>query len=93
MKEETFWVVRKPGLVSKLERHNANSIKTSYELRWAELRKPDPSNSTIQNTVRRILENYFKILGSVDPEMICAMFDGKEKQVCKSLFSWVNAGT
>lgn len=93
MKEETFWVVRKSGLVSKLEKYNSNPIKTSYELLWAELRKPDPSNLTIQNTMRRILENYFKILGGVDPETICAMFEGKEKQICKSLFSWVNAGS
>lgn len=42
---------------------------------------------------RRILENYFKILGGVDPDKICAMFDGKEKLICKSLFSWVNDGS
>jgi wobble nucleotide-excising tRNase len=93
MKEETFWVVRKSGLVSKLEKYNSNPIKTSYELLWAEVRKPDRSNLTIQNTLRRILENYFKILGGVDPDKICAMFDGKEKLICKSLFSWVHAGS
>ena len=43
--------------------------------------------------MRRILENYFKILGGVDPNEICAKFEGKEKFVCKSLFSWVNAGS
>lgn len=91
--EETFWVVRKSGQMSKLVRHPANPIKTSYELLWSEVRKPDRSTMTIQNTLRRILENYFKILGGVDPNEICAMFDGKEKLVCKSLFSWVNAGS
>ena len=64
MKEETFWIVRKPGLVSKVEKCQTNPIKTSYELLWAEVRKPDRSNLAIQNTLRRILENYFKILGS-----------------------------
>ena len=93
LNDETFWVVRKSGLISKLEPHTSNPIKTSYELLWAELRKPDPSNLTIQNTMRRILENYFKILGGIDPESICAMFEGKDKQICKSLFSWVNAGS
>lgn len=93
LNEETFWVVRKSGLLSKLESHTSNPIKTSYELLWAELRKPDHFNLTIQNTMRRILENYFKILGGIDPETICAMFEGKEKQICKSLFSWVNAGS
>jgi wobble nucleotide-excising tRNase len=93
MNEETFWVVRKSGLVSKIEKHDSNPIKTSYELLWAEVRKPDRSNLAIQNTLRRILENYFKILGGVDPDKICAMFEGKDKLICKPLFSWVNAGS
>ena len=93
MNEETFWIVRKPGLVSKLDKHPANPIKTSYELLWSEVRKPDRSLLTIQNTLRRILENYFKILGGVDPDTICAMFEGKEKLICKSLFMWVNDGS
>ena len=93
MNEETFWVVRKSGLASKIEKHISNPIKTSYELLWAEVKKPDRSNLTIQNTLRRILENYFKILGGVDPEKIYRMFEGKEKLICKSLFSWVNEGS
>jgi wobble nucleotide-excising tRNase len=93
MNEETFWVVRKIGLVSKVEKHNSNPIKTSYELLWAEVRRPDRSRLTIQNTLRRILENYFKILGSVDPDKIYALFDGKEKLICKALFSWVHDGS
>lgn len=93
MGEETFWVVRKSDLVSKIEKHNTNPIKTSYELLWSEVRRTDRSNLTIQNTLRRILENYFKILGGVDPDKICGMFEGKEKLICKSLFSWVNDGS
>jgi len=91
--EETFWVVRRSGDLSKLEKHPTNPIKTSYELLWAEVRKADRSNLTIQNTLRRILENYFKILGSVDPDMICEKFEGKERIYCRSLFSWVNDGS
>lgn len=91
--DESFWVVRKHELTSHLERYDTNPIKTSYELLWAELRRPNPSNLTIQNTLRRILENYFKILGDVDPDFICEKFEGKEKFVCKSLFSWVNYGS
>jgi len=93
MNEETFWIVRKPANVSKIEKHSSNPIKTSYELLWSEVRKPDRSNLTIQNTLRRILENYFKILGGVDPDKICDMFEGKKKMICKSLFSWVNDGS
>jgi len=93
LSEETFWVVRKPGDVSKIDKHPSNPIKTSYELLWAEVRKADRTNLTIQNTLRRILENYFKILGRVDLDKICEMFEGKEKLLCKSLVSWVHDGS
>jgi len=91
--EETFWVVRKLNLSSKLEHHESNPVKTSYELLWSEVRRPDRSNLTIQNTLRRILENYFKILGGVDLNDLNAKFDGQEKLICKSLISWVNDGS
>ena len=93
MNEETFWIIRKSGMKSKIEKYDSNPIKTSYELLWAEVRNPDRSNLTIQNTLRRILENYFKILGGVKPDEICSMFEGKDIQICKSLFSWVHAGS
>lgn len=93
MNEETFWIVRKPAHVTKIEKCPSNPIKTSYELLWSEVRSPDRSNLAIQNTLRRILENYFKILGGVDPDEITGMFEGKEKLICKSLFSWVNDGS
>ncbi len=91
--ERTYWIVRKPSLVSKIDKHITNPIKTSYELLWAEVRKPEHSNLTIQNTLRRILENYFKILGGIDFDDLCAMFDGKEKLICRSLCSWVHDGS
>jgi len=93
MNEESFWIVRKPGLASKVDKHPTNPIKTSYELLWAEVRKPERSNLAIQNTLRRILENYFKILGGIEFDDLCAMFDGKEKLICKSLCSWVHDGS
>ena len=91
--ERTYWIVRKPGLASKIDRHPANPIKTSYELLWAEVRKTERSNLAIQNTLRRILENYFKILGGIEFDDLCAMFDGKEKFICRSLCSWVHDGS
>jgi wobble nucleotide-excising tRNase len=90
---ETFWIVRKVEGVSKIIGYNYNPIKTSYELLWAEVRNPNRSNMAIQNTLRRIIENYFKILGNVDTDDIIAKFEGKDQQVCVSLFSWVNDGS
>jgi wobble nucleotide-excising tRNase len=93
LKDETFWTVRKSNQKSKIRHHDTNPIKTSYELLWIEVRNPDRDNLAIQNTMRRILENYFKILGNVDPDNICGHFEGKEKLICRSLFSWVNDGS
>lgn len=96
LNEESFWIVRKCGEHPKLERHDNNPIKTSYELLWIEVREAQAGGTTdprIENTLRRILEHYFKILGSIDRDNICAKFDGPDKHVCNSLFSWINAGS
>lgn len=93
MKEETFWVVRKVDTRSTLVRHPSNPVRTSYDLLWEEVRNPTHSSVTIQNSLRRILENYFTILGSVDPGKIVDLFEGRDRAICRSLFSWVNAGS
>jgi len=93
MSEETFWIVKKIDQFSVTEKHSDNPIKTSYELLWNEVKDENRSILTIQNTLRRILENYFKILGNINNDKIADKFEGKEKQVCGSLFSWVNDGS
>ena len=93
LKDETFWVVRKPAKHSKLEPHETNPIQTSYELLWSEVKNPKPSLLTIQNVMRRILENYFKFFGGVEPREICAKLPGKDQMICNSLLSWVNDGS
>ena len=55
MNEKTFWVVRKMDLESKVERHDSNPVKTSYELLWAEVRRPDRSTLTIQVTTHPLI--------------------------------------
>lgn len=91
--EETFWMIRKPDQLTKIIQYDTNPIKTSYELLWIEVQKTDHSNLSIQNSMRRILENYFTILGGMDPDDICEKFEGKDKLICRSLFSWINAGS
>jgi len=90
---ETFWVVRKKDGISYIESHESNPVKNSYDLLWSELRRKDSNCATIQNTMRRILENYFKILGGVDVWRLEEHFDGEEKLIFKALFSWVNDGS
>ena len=93
LKDETFWMVRKSNQESKIIHFDTNPIKTSYELLWMEVRNPHGENLAIQNTLRRILESYFKILGNVSTDEIYAKFEGNEKVTCRSLFSWVNDGS
>ncbi len=93
LKDETFWVVRKPAKHSKLEKHEGNPIQTSYELLWSEVKNPNPSLLTIQNVMRRILENYFKFFGGIEPREVCSRLQGKDQMICNSLLSWVNDGS
>lgn len=91
---ESFWVVRKLNGKSNIIKSIGNPIKTTYELLWSELYDPERVNTaTIFNTLRRILEYYFNILGGLDYECCINKFEGEDKLVCKSLVSWTNDGS
>ena len=91
--EETFWMVKKQADTSYIEKCTCNPIKSAYELLWDEVKKPNPASMTLQNTLRRILENYFTMWGGMSKDNICNLFEGKNKLICQSLFSWVNDGS
>ncbi|GAB4142591.1 MAG: AAA family ATPase [Sphingomonadales bacterium] len=93
MRDETFWIVRKASTRSELVSSSENPIKSSYELLWREVRQKPPSETAIQNVMRRILEHYFKFFGGIAPEEIVEKFEGQEKMICASLFSWINDGS
>jgi wobble nucleotide-excising tRNase len=93
MANETFLIVKKINKISKIVCYDYNPIKTSYELLWQEIKESNQSsNITIFNTLRRILENYFKILGNFNDDNIINKFDGEEQIICKALMSWINDG-
>lgn len=91
--EESFWMVKKLSTGTIVERCNENPIKSAYELLWGEVKSANTSSLTLQNTLRRILENYFTMWGGKGKDEICEMFEGREKLICQSLFSWVNDGS
>jgi wobble nucleotide-excising tRNase len=93
LREESFWLVKKHGADSIVERQISNPIKTSYELLWEEVRTERRNNATIQNTLRRILENYFKLLGRTPLDTLYTKFEGNDKIKCQALCSWVNDGS
>lgn len=88
-----FWVVKKRKGRSFIEAKAKNPISSSYELLWQELQDSHLSPVTIQNTMRRILEQYFRMNGNLDVGKLDGTFTGKDRQLFRSLFSWVNAGS
>lgn len=92
----SYWILHKDESVSKIISywHN-NPIHTSYELLWRELRDTNTSSFiTIQNTMRRIIENYFGMLGNRKYDYIKKRFQTvEEQQICESLFYWINDGS
>lgn len=91
-----FWIIKKQNNVSKIYSYGMkNPIQTSYQLLWRELMESNQSSlATIQNIMRRIIENYFKILGDYKDDTIIDKFETHEERViCKSLMSWVNDGS
>ncbi len=93
--EVAFWIVKKVGNISKvLCYQEKNPIQTTYELLWMELN--DINNSkriTIFNTLRRILEYYFNVIGGLDYEKCINEFDGEDKLICRALISCINDGS
>lgn len=89
-----FFIVRKLNGLSTIDSYEENPIKTTYHLLWNEIKRDDIDCVTLQNSMRRIIEYYFKILGGFDDENIIVKFTGKEEQlVCRSLLSWINEGS
>ncbi len=93
LSQESFWVVRRTSEHSSVESFASNPITTSYEMLWQEIRNPERSPGTIRNSMRRILENYFRNLGGIKIDDLSSKFEGNEKLVCRSLISWVHDGS
>jgi len=95
-KNTNFWILRKNDKITTLQSFLIeNPIQSSYELLWQEL-KINGLNSrlTIQNIMRRIIENYFKLLGKYgDDDLIQKFTTKEEKDICRSLICWINDGS
>lgn len=91
-----FWIIRKSNNKTSINFHEQkNPINSAYELMWKELKdKNCRSVISTQNVMRRILENYFKILGKLSDEDLIAKFEkSEEQQICLSLIHWINDGS
>ena len=91
-----YWIISKDNNITSLRVFESdNPIKTSYELLWEELKtNTTASLITTQNIMRRIIENYFSMLGKEVDETIVSSFPSIEEQIiCRSLISWINDGS
>ena len=92
-----YWIIRKNNGVSEIQSYGSeNPISSSYELLWKELQdnKNTSSYVSIQNVMRRIIENYFTMLGGIRRDDIIKSFEtAEEKIIVESLFRWMNEGS
>ncbi len=91
-----FWILRKNDKITSLQSFGMdNPIQSSYSLLWQELKSEDVKSSlSVQNIMRRIIENYFKLLGKLGDDDLILKFQTKEEQeICRSLISWINDGS
>jgi wobble nucleotide-excising tRNase len=96
-----YWFLRRDNNISSIQSFGKkNPIQNSYELLWRELKNwkesenKDLSCMTIQNTMRRIIENYFKILCKKGDDRLIESFQDKgEQEICRSLICWINDGS
>lgn len=91
--EVLFGVIRKRDNISYFTEYDRNPIESTYQLLWRELLEDKLSTVTSFNTMRRILEYYFKIIGDLNYEKCIEKFDGNDKIVCKALVSCINDGS
>ena len=93
-----FWVVRKTNNLSTIMPYEDNPIKSTYEILWASVRlavkNPISAEQTsLQNTMRRILEHYFTFYGEIPLDKLYMEFEQDDRPVVKILLSWLNDGS
>ena len=77
-----------------MQNYSDNPVQTSYDLLWQEIRDSAKINKlTVFNTLRRILEYYFKILGKIKDDELLNKFEGENKVISNALLSWINDGS
>lgn len=93
------WILYKQGDVSYAKSYGLdNPVKGSYELLWQELRerRNDMDSITIQNVMRRIIENYFIVFGGLNgKDLLGDNFsdDPEELAIATSFASWYDEGS
>lgn len=91
-------MITKTKDISKVTAYENNLVSSTYEMLWGEVRDTylNPIScysTTLANTIRRIIEHYFKFLGEMDLNRFHLLFPDGERQVFKLLITWANVGS
>lgn len=89
----SYYVIRKQDNVSSIDKHKKNPIRSTYESMWDDLKEPRTSVNTLCNTMRRILEHYFNVIGGLNYDKCIDSFEGQDRLICKALISFINDGS
>jgi len=93
-RKATFWIIKKRDGHSIINGYgNENPIISSYNALWLEIKADTPNPIALPNSMRRILENYFNTLGGIALDDLENKFEGEEKNICRSLCSWIHSGS
>ena len=84
--------------LSGFQHYPSNPIESTYGLLWAEVKKANQVPSGIAsvalpNSMRRILENYFKVMGGVNVEKLLEKAPPDKNWAQWALLSWANDGS
>lgn len=92
--EVVYFILRKKNEQTSVEYYEDNPILSSYEMLWEDVRNPSSCTSkSVFNTMRRILEYYFTVIGGINYEMCISQFEGEDKLACKALVAYINDGS
>lgn len=95
-KRASYYIVRKQDNISSIEYHARSPIKTTYQMMWdmvkqakEDIKKVD--KIALLNVMRRILEYYFRTLGSGSNDQVYNSMEGEDKYLCHSLLTLENS--
>lgn len=75
----------------------SSPVRTMYRSLWSEVararREPESPPVGLQNLMRRIIENYFVLLGGINFDETILAFSGDHQAICRALFAWANDGS
>lgn len=93
-----YFVIKKSNNQSQITTYEKPPIKSTYELLWDDIKcASEPGSlisvSTACNTMRRILEHYFNVIGKVNYEKCIDSLEGQDRLIGKALISLINDGS